>query len=139
MWIGVLCTSAKALLPASRSVMVARSRGQRANDIIADEFASIPRDIFENVVAGFAAVAASPIDKVKQKAKERKAKELGIPISSPEQQDAGATKSNQIILSGTAYYDFNHFAEYWKRYHAIVSEWRERVPSTRSFRWSCSC
>ena len=36
-------------------------RGQRANDIIADEFASIPRDIFENVVAGFAAVAASPI------------------------------------------------------------------------------
>ena len=96
-------------------------RGQRANDIIADEFASIPRDIFENVVAGFAAVAASPIDKVKQKAKERKAKELGIPISSPEQQDAGATKSNQIILSGTAYYDFNHFAEYWKRYKAIVS------------------
>ena len=43
-------------------------RGQRANDIIADEFASIPRDIFENVVAGFAAVASSPIDKVKQKA-----------------------------------------------------------------------
>jgi hypothetical protein len=41
-------------------------RGQRANDIIADEFASIPRDIFENVVAGFAAVAASPIEKVKQ-------------------------------------------------------------------------
>jgi hypothetical protein len=43
-------------------------RGQRANDIIADEFASIPRDIFENVVAGFAAVAASPIEKVKQRA-----------------------------------------------------------------------
>ena len=52
--------------------------GQRANDIIADEFASIPRDIFENVVAGFAAVAASPIEKVKSKAKCKKsAKELG--------------------------------------------------------------
>ena len=96
-------------------------RGQRANDIIADEFASIPRDIFENVVAGFAAVAASPIEKVKQKAREKKAKELGIPISGPEEGDTGATKSNQIILSGTAYYDFNHFAEYWKRYHAIVA------------------
>jgi len=96
-------------------------RGQRANDIIADEFASIPRDIFENVVAGFAAVAASPIEKVKQKAREKKAKELGIPISGPEEQDTGAAKSNQIILSGTAYYDFNHFAEYWKRYHAIVA------------------
>ena len=96
-------------------------RGQRANDIIADEFASIPRDIFENVVAGFAAVAASPIEKVKQKAREKKAKELGIPISSPDESDTGAMKSNQIILSGTAYYDFNHFAEYWKRYHAIVA------------------
>ena len=94
-------------------------RGQRANDIIADEFASIPRDIFENVVAGFAAVAASPIEKVKEKAREKRAKELGIPVSAPEGKDMD--KSNQIILSGTAYYDFNHFAEYWKRYHKIVS------------------
>ncbi len=46
-------------------------RGQRANDIISDEFASIHRYIFENVVAGFAAVVDSPIEKVKQKAKEK--------------------------------------------------------------------
>jgi hypothetical protein len=95
-------------------------RGQRANDIIADEFASIPRDIFENVVAGFAAVASSPIEKVKQKAKEKLAKELGVPAGKPDPA-SWMDKSNQIILSGTAYYDFNHFAEYWKRYHAIIS------------------
>lgn len=95
-------------------------RGQRANDIIADEFASIPRDIFENVVAGFAAVASSPIDKVKQKATEKRAEELGIPVSRPES-DGMIDRSNQIILSGTAYYDFNHFSEYWKRYRAIAS------------------
>tara|TARA_Y100000592_G_scaffold28733_1_gene45741 strand:+ start:6322 stop:8301 length:1980 start_codon:yes stop_codon:yes gene_type:complete len=94
-------------------------RGQRANDIIADEFASIPRDIFENVVAGFAAVAASPIEKVKQKAKEKKALELGIPVGN-DSPETGMNKSNQIILSGTAYYDFNHFAEYWKRYKSII-------------------
>jgi hypothetical protein len=93
-------------------------RGQRANDIIADEFASIPRDIFENVVAGFAAVASSPIEKVKQKAKEQMAIQLGIPIPVLKNENP-ADMSNQIILSGTAYYDFNHFAEYWKRYHAI--------------------
>ena len=94
-------------------------RGQRANDIIADEFASIPRDIFENVVAGFAAVASSPIEKVKERAKKKRAKELGVSIKD----GAGAPqdKSNQIILSGTAYYDFNHFADYWKRYRAIVN------------------
>lgn len=93
-------------------------RGQRAHDIISDEFASIPRDIFENVVAGFAAVASSPIEKVKEKAKEKKAKELGLVI--PTKKIEMGDKSNQIILSGTAYYDFNHFAEYWKRYHSIV-------------------
>ena len=96
-------------------------RGQRANDIIADEFASIPRDIFENVVAGFAAVAACPIEKVKQKAREKKAKELGIPVTKNTEEANPADKSNQIILSGTAYYDFNHFAEYFKRYHSIVA------------------
>ena len=94
-------------------------RGQRANDIIADEFASIPREIFENVVAGFAAVAASPIEKVKEKAKKKRAKELGVAIE--EDINTPQDKSNQIILSGTAYYDFNHFADYWKRYRAIVN------------------
>jgi hypothetical protein len=94
-------------------------RGQRANDIIADEFASIPRDIFENVVAGFAAVAASPIEKVKQKAKNKKAKELGLDLNSGAGNE-DMQKSNQIILSGTAYYDFNHFSDYWKRYTKII-------------------
>ena len=94
-------------------------RGQRANDIVADEFASIPRDIFENVVAGFAAVASSPIEKVKARAKERKAKELGIELDAVVD-NSEFYRSNQIILSGTAYYDFNHFSDYWKRYHQII-------------------
>ena len=29
-------------------------------------------------------------------------------------------KDNQIILSGTAYYDFNHFATYWKKWKSII-------------------
>ncbi len=93
-------------------------RGQRANDIIADEFASIPRDIFENVVAGFAAVSADPIENVKRAAAQKKAKELGIEIL-PEETSKDQ-KDNQIILSGTAYYDFNHFASYWKKWKSII-------------------
>ena len=100
-------------------------RGQRANDIVADEFASIPREIFENVVAGFAAVASSPIEKVKARAKEKKAKELGITLDAVDN-NQDFYRSNQIVLSGTAYYDFNHFAEYWKRYHAIVKSQGDR-------------
>ena len=94
-------------------------RGQRANDIIADEFASIPREIFENVVAGFAAVSSSPIENVKRIASEKKAMEMGEGHETKEK--ANEEGANQIILSGTAYYDFNHFAEYWKKWKQIIS------------------
>ena len=96
-------------------------RGQRANDIIADEFASMSREIFENVIAGFAAVSASPVENVKRLAMEDKAKEMGIDTSTLyKKKEIDQSKTNQIILSGTAYYDFNHFAEYWKRWKAII-------------------
>lgn len=93
-------------------------RGQRANDIIADEFASIPRDIFETVVAGFANVSSSPIEKSKREFRIAKAKQLGYEI--PEISFDPLEKGNQIILSGTAYYDFNHFADYWKKHKKII-------------------
>ena len=91
-------------------------RGQRANDIISDEFAATSRDVFENVIAGFGVVRSSPIEAVKERASRDLAKKLGIaiPYASSGRQD------NQIILSGTAYYDFNHFGEYWKRWRGII-------------------
>ena len=92
-------------------------RGQRANDIIADEFASIPREIFENVVAGFAAVSSDPVANVKRLAAEKKAQELGLAL---EEEQKEQSKDNQIVLSGTAYYDFNHFATYWKKWKSII-------------------
>ena len=92
-------------------------RGQRANDIIADEFASIPREIFENVVAGFAAVSANPVENVKKMAAKNKAAELGVDI---QDETVEVKKDNQIVLSGTAYYDFNHFATYWKKWKSII-------------------
>jgi hypothetical protein len=94
-------------------------RGQRANDIISDEFASIPRDIFETVVAGFAAVSSDPIENVKKIAAAKKAAELGIELEQSSESVIDK-RDNQIILSGTAYYDFNHFANYWKRWKSII-------------------
>jgi hypothetical protein len=95
-------------------------RGQRANDIIADEFSSIPRDIFETVVAGFANVASSPIAKVKREARIAKAKELGLYVPENAIDNDPLEKGNQIIISGTAYYDFNHFADYWRNFKRII-------------------
>ena len=100
-------------------------RGQRANDILADEFASIPREIFENVVAGFAAVSSSPIENVKRIASQKKAKEMGR--DSIENKEPLEHMTNQIIISGTAYYDFNHFAAYWKKWKSIIKSGGDKV------------
>ena len=79
---------------------------------------SIPREIFENVVAGFAAVTASPVENVKYIAAKKRAQELGQEVYLDD--DEVLSHGNQIILSGTAFYDFNHFAEYWKKWLSII-------------------
>lgn len=100
-------------------------RGQRSNDILADEFASIPRDIFENVIAGFGAVSAQPVMNVKAEAQKKLKKLLGLEIIE-ETEDSYVNLGNQIILSGTAYYDFNHFADYWKKWKKIINSKGDR-------------
>ena len=93
-------------------------RGLRAHIIIADEFASISPDIYETVVSGFAAVSASPIQNVKEQAKRKAMTEAGL--WSEELSALNTKMGNQAIISGTADYDFKHFASYWKRYKAII-------------------
>lgn len=93
-------------------------RGLRAHIIIADEFASISSDIYETVVAGFAAVSASPIQNVKEEAKKKAMIEAGV--WNEELEVLNTKMGNQAIISGTADYDFKHFASYWKRYKAII-------------------
>lgn len=96
-------------------------RGQRANDILADEFASMSREIFENVIAGFAAVAANPAASHKKIMAEIRAEELGYnPKFLRDSSKKSMEISNQTVLSGTAYYDFNHFADYWKNWRKII-------------------
>ena len=94
-------------------------RGQRANDIISDEFASIPRDIFETVVAGFAAVSAKPTDNVKKAAKRRKMQAEGRWTENQED-EYKERQQNQSILAGTCGYDFEPFADYWKKYCSTI-------------------
>jgi len=99
-------------------------RGLRAHIIIADEFASISPDIYETVVSGFAAVSASPIQNVKEEAKKQAMIEAGI--WNEELEVLNTKMGNQAIISGTADYDFKHFASYWKRYKAIIESKGEK-------------
>lgn len=93
-------------------------RGLRAHIIIADEFASISPDIYETVVAGFAAVSANPIQNVKEEARRKAMREAGL--WNDELEAVQIKKGNQAIISGTADYAFKHFAQYWRRYKSIV-------------------
>ena len=93
-------------------------RGLRANDLYVDEFSSVSREIFETVLSGFLSVKANPIESLKFAAAEKLKRLLNIQLD-----EAGekALVDNQLVISGTAYYEHNHFNEYWKRWHAIIT------------------
>ena len=91
-------------------------RGLRATCIIADEFASIPEEIFQVVVRGFAAVSKDPAKSVIDKWKNKHLKQQGVETTLGEE-----SEGNQIILSGTAYYTFNHFYKTKTIYEEIIA------------------
>lgn len=92
-------------------------RGLRSHDTITDEFSFTNREIFETVIGGFGVVTNSPIEGIKNFAKVKLAQKLGIKLDT---NDNFHYVPNQTIIAGTADYDFNHFAEYWKRWKQII-------------------
>jgi hypothetical protein len=94
-------------------------RGMRATHLLIDEFKSVPIDVVENVVVGFAAVAADPMEKVKRAAYLEYLKAHGA--YHPEMEaDGGKLASNQTVISGTAYYGFNHYSTYFKKWKSYI-------------------
>lgn len=95
-------------------------RGQRASILLVEEFSSVPRDIFETVVRGFAAVSMDPVGKFQYEMRKEALKELGLWNDDHERLEEHVAVANQTIISGTAYYTFNHFYDYWKQYKEII-------------------
>jgi len=91
-------------------------RGVRATDILCDEYASIPEEIFQVVVRGFAAVSADPIEQARQIQLED---EL-IKAGQMKEEDRKKVRSNKIIYSGTANYQFNHYYKLYSIHKAII-------------------
>jgi len=116
MWKFVMGDSITIALPIGHDG--AKIRGQRAHDIIVDEFAVGNAEIFEHVVAGFGIVKSDPLNLSKTLASRRLAEKLGYKL--PEEATS-LYQPNQIILAGTAYHSYNHFYTYWKKYHNIIS------------------
>lgn len=91
-------------------------RGYRATIVIADEYAKIPDDIFQTVVRGFAAVSRDPIKRAKRMAEMKRLIEEGLLEKGMELEEG----NNQIILSSTAWYTFNHFYKTYEKYMSII-------------------
>jgi hypothetical protein len=91
-------------------------RGLRATHILADEFASIPEEVFQVVVRGFAAVTKDPHKQVMDIFKEKHLAKKGLDIDL-----LSGRHHNQIVLSGTAYYKFNHFYQTMQKYDELIT------------------
>jgi len=91
-------------------------RGIRATHIITDEFASINPEIFQVVVRGFASVASDPIAAATKTHLEREAIRDGHMTVD----QMSAPQGNQIVYSGTANYQFNHFYKAFLTHKAII-------------------
>lgn len=95
-------------------------RGMRANCVICDEFSSVPPDVFETVIRGFGAVAATPVEKLKAEAKRLALKDIGEWTKKHQKTYEDNLIGNQCIITGTAGYSFEHFAEYWRKYYVFI-------------------
>jgi intein/homing endonuclease len=87
---------------------------------------SVPEDIYQNVVRGFASVSADPAAGVRHQARVRLLKKLGHWSEEDDKTEARVMRSNQNVISGTAYYAFNHFYKTWKTYKAFIESCGDR-------------
>lgn len=95
-------------------------RGLRGNIILVDEYASVPEEILNVVVKGFGVVSRDPVGEVKQKSLIRHLKNKGLWDQEAQDSMSAHESMNQIIYSGTANYQFNHFYRDFMIWRSII-------------------
>lgn len=95
-------------------------RGQRATHLYCDEFSSVNKEIYENVIEPFSSVSGDPIEQVRDIARKKALERMGLWSEEHEAEFGHGFIANQSVISGSAYWGFNHFAAYFKRWHAII-------------------
>ena len=88
-------------------------RGSRFFTIVLDEFPHIPPEIFNLVIRPMAATVADPMENVDRLARRQILLEKGL-ITQEEMDDEGS--SNQIIITSSGYFTFNHMYALYKVY-----------------------
>jgi uncharacterized protein YfeS len=95
-------------------------RGIRATVLIADEFASIPEDIFDIVIEPFTAVHLNPAERAAQASFVARLQSLGADDRLVHSIQSTQGFGNQVVISGTPSYKHNHFYKRWAVYMAFL-------------------
>jgi intein/homing endonuclease len=91
-------------------------RGSRFYVIIADEFAQIPEDIFNTVILPMGATVADPMQNVRRLERKRDLINKGL-LGNDEVEERD---SNKVIMTSSAYYQFNHMYRTMKLYKQSI-------------------
>lgn len=103
-------------------------RGIRATVLIADEFSSIPEDIFDIVLQPFTAVHMNPAERAEHKKFINRLVSIGADDKIIKAIENTQGFGNQIIISGTPSYKHNHF---YKRYCVYMAFIKSKGDSTK--------
>lgn len=96
-------------------------RGERATVLLADEFASIPEDIFNHVLAPFTAVHADPAERAENVGFIDRLIEIGADEDLIKVIQEAQGFGNQIVISGTPSYKHNHFYHRYVAYRTFLA------------------
>jgi hypothetical protein len=93
----------------------AKIRGARFYDVIADEAAQIDTDVLDTVVRGFLATSADPMARVKYMRQQMERVKRGEITEA----DIVSPENNKLILTSTAFYQYNHL---WERVKLAIQQ-----------------
>ncbi len=107
-------------------------RGSRFYTILCDEFPHIPEDIFNMVIRPMAATVAEPMENVRKLARQKEMLSKGLITQEEIDKD---TVTNQIIITSSGYFTFNHMYKLYCAYKEEMEKGNEkyavyRVPFT---------
>ncbi len=95
-------------------------RGLRATVLIADEFGSIPEDTFEIVLSPFTSVHANPSQRAAIAHFVKRLKSMDAAPALIDAIQAAQDFGNQVVISGTATYRYNHFYKKYRSYRSFI-------------------
>lgn len=94
-------------------------RGSRFFTILCDEFPHIPEEIFNMVIRPMAATVADPMENVEKVARQDEMLEKGLMTQEEIDED---TVTNQIIITSSGYFTFNHMYKLYCAYKAEMEK-----------------